>query len=552
MRRSIIIITCLFCCLWTVSCSKTGVAYSETGDIKPETGATVYGMVSVEGKPLSGVAVSDGVDIVTTGKDGIYHLPSAKKNGLVFISMPSGYRIKSSMALYPFWRSLKKDPDIPERVDFELISQVQNEFTLVAMPDIQLFSNSSASAFTGAFVNELNRYVKSNSSIPIYGITLGDMTWDWFWYANDFGIERYIACLNTLRGIPVFHTVGNHDCDMQYNSLEEFQNTGEDWTCMRKYRSLLGPTCFSYNIGGVHFVSLDNVITTNTGGTDDKNSRGCWRGVTAPDMEWLKKDLALVSAQTPVVVSLHIPLINRYGEPGTTDQNSLSVNTKAQDIVAPFAKFKKILVLSGHSHILYNVARDISGVSVTEWNSGAICGDFWTTATNASINVCTDGTPGGYRLISVRDGIVTDCTYKGIGKDASYMFRSYDRNMMNLSRESLGDYTTGDIAGASKDNWVYIRVWDWKDSWKLSVKESGKQLNVTQFRSYDPLYMLLFTQKLTSNKPNITTNMFKVKASSQDSSLEITVTDEYGRSVTEVMKRPKAFDVETYFLEHAD
>ena len=220
--------------------------------------------------------------------------------------------------------------------------------------------------------------------------------------------------------------------------------------------------------------------------------------------------------------------------------------------MAPFAKFKKILVLSGHSHILYNVASDISGVSVTEWNSGAICGDFWKTATNASINVCTDGTPGGYRLISVRDGIVTDCTYKGIGKDASYMFRSYDRNMMNLSRESLGDYTTGDIAGASKDNWVYIRVWDWKDSWKLSVKESGKQLNVTQFRSYDPLYMLLFTRKLTSNKPNITTNMFKVKASSQDSSLEITVTDEYGRSVTEVMKRPKAFDVETYLLEHAD
>ena len=40
--------------------------------------------------------------------------------------------------------------------------------------------------------------------------------------------------------------------------------------------------------------------------------------------------------------------------------------------------------------------------------------------------------------------------------------------------------------------------------------------------------------------------IFKVKATAPDSTLEIKVTDRFGNVYTESMKRPKAFEVETY------
>ena len=82
--------------------------------------------------------------------------------------------------------------------------------------------------------------------------------------------------------------------------------TGEDWECMRPYRNLQGPTCFSYNIGGTHYISLDDVITTNTGSLTDKESRGNMRGITDTDRAWLKQDLSYIPADTPIVVTTHI------------------------------------------------------------------------------------------------------------------------------------------------------------------------------------------------------------------------------------------------------
>lgn len=75
---------------------------------------------------------------------------------------------------------------------------------------------------------------------------------------------------------------------------------------MRPYRNLQGPTCFSYNIGGTHYISLDDVITTNTGSLTYKESRGNMRGITDTDMAWLKQDLSYIPADTPIVVTTHI------------------------------------------------------------------------------------------------------------------------------------------------------------------------------------------------------------------------------------------------------
>ena len=56
--------------------------------VKNRKGATIMGVVEADGKPLQGVAVSDGYEITLTDKKGCYWLNSEKKNRNVFITIP--------------------------------------------------------------------------------------------------------------------------------------------------------------------------------------------------------------------------------------------------------------------------------------------------------------------------------------------------------------------------------------------------------------------------------------------------------------------------------
>lgn len=518
--------------------------------IVPSPQATVYGRVFCGTAPIKDVVVSDGVATTSTDAQGVYNLPSAKKNGYVFVSLPSGYAAKGAISADAgFWRTLKAAPGVPERVDFELVQEDQSVHTMIAMGDIHIFDPYSLKAFQETFIPEINNYVNSVAGGPVYGLTLGDMTWDWYWYKNKYGIDQYLSAVSMISGMPVFNTVGNHDHDMQYDSKTEFMTKGEDWTCMKSYRLKQGPTCWSANIGGVHYVSIDDAITVDTGGTSDKDSRGYWRGITNADLEWLNQDLSYVSDDTPVVVSLHVPLFNRKGEANTSNINS--VNHRVEDIVRPFQKFGKVLFISAHTHVLYNVT-DYSGpggLQVSEWNNGAVCGNFWGTCRNG-INLCQDGTPGGYRVITVKDRKIGS-VYKAIGKKDNYLFRAYDRNQICLDSLKLVGFTTNSLWKKNTNNWVYINVWDYKPSWKITVTEGGRELQWTKVDIFDPLYQLMYAEGLAQTNPIRKNTVFRVQASAPDTQLVITVEDDCGHSRTEIMDRPKAFDLETYINEES-
>ena len=64
--------------------------FTSTLKAKPKRGATLYGTVECEGRPLAGVPVSDGYQIVLTNKKGQYNIVSEKRNGSVFITIPRG------------------------------------------------------------------------------------------------------------------------------------------------------------------------------------------------------------------------------------------------------------------------------------------------------------------------------------------------------------------------------------------------------------------------------------------------------------------------------
>ena len=85
---------------------------------QPSAPATLTGRVTGDGVPLSGVYVSDGVQIVATDADGYYGMASDKAQGTVFVITPSGYVAESRDGLLPaFYAHLTApEPGTPEPV----------------------------------------------------------------------------------------------------------------------------------------------------------------------------------------------------------------------------------------------------------------------------------------------------------------------------------------------------------------------------------------------------------------------------------------------------
>lgn len=521
--------------------------------IDPAPGATVYGLVFSGDKALAGVPVTDGYEIVLTDSKGVYQLNSNKRNGLVYITTPSGYTAQCLGVQAMFYQSLKNAPEIPERRDFELEAVGdQTNHTMMFFGDIHLANRTNDRNQFATFTREVDSYAKAHGSDKIYAMTLGDMTWDQYWYSNNYVFSNYLADINAnVKSITVYHTMGNHDHDMKTAVSGASAGWDEvDWDTATAYRKSLGPNYYSFNIGQVHYIVLDDIYCKNTtGGT--AADRVYTETVCSDDLNWLRKDLALVDKTTPVVVTMHAALYNQAGNASLTNASVLT---------GCFAGFSDVTFVTGHTHKMWTV--DKTAINLREHNSGAVCATWWWAGNYyPTLNIAQDGAPGGYRIMDVKGKTLTSY-YKGTGRPESYQFRSYDRNQVNLQpfiastayAAEFDAYATkyGKYNTVSSDNIVLINVWDYNSNWKVEVTENGKALTVTRVSAYDPLYFITYSAKRfnSTNKPTFdvynTNHMFQVKASAPNTTLEIKVTDDDGRVYTETMARPKAFTIDTY------
>ena len=517
--------------------------------VEPATGSTVYGLVACDGTPLPGVAVSDGFEVAQTDAKGVYQLNSRKKHGYVFVSLPSGYEAPLDGIRPLLYKQLSSPSNVAERVDFSL-KQVsgQDTHTMLVFGDIHLANRTDDSKQFNEFVRDVNAYTTAHAGAKIYALTLGDMTWDRYWVERKYSFPQYLADAAPLK-LPVFHTIGNHDHSMYY--------TG-DFDTVSEYKAQIAPTYYSFNIGKVHYVVLDNIECTNStldpGRTDGGYSRAYNCALVSEQFEWLKKDLALVSKTTPVVVTMHAPLYTATG--------GYSLSPAAQ-FEQTFAGFDQVQVFTGHTHKMYNVD-NLASKHMFEHNAGAVCATWWWSGyLTPGVHVAQDGAPGGYSIVDV-NGTSMKWVFKATGRDASHQFRTYDRNQILITPEkyvasgnashksALAEYTKT-WGTQSADNYVYINVWNYDPSWKVEVSEGGKALAVEAVNGeYDPLHIIAYTAKRLNGNNDVSfgtsTNrhMFRAKATSATSTLEIKVTDRFGNVYTETMARPKTFSTDVY------
>ena len=526
-------------------------------DFKPDAGTTVYGIVSSAGVGVENVVVSDGAEVTVTNEKGIYQLKSAKKWGYVFISVPSGYEVPSVGVLPQFHRALKNSADVVERADFKLEKvDGQDSYKIFMLGDMHLANRTGDLGQFAQFTSDLTDYMTRHKGEKMYALTLGDMTWDLYWYSNSYYFPQYLNTVNSqIKNLQIFHTMGNHDNDFQ---------TRSDYDAAVKYVDQICPTYYSFNIGKVHYVVMDDIDCSSYDGTE---SRNYVKSLSAEQLDWLAKDLSYVAKTTPVVVAMHAQVFYPTTSGFKIDHDQ--VNTlRLFDILDGYT----VRFVTGHTHKLFNVTPDapiVDGHNFREYNSGSVCASWWWSGNlTPGIHIGTDGTPGGYGIWDVT-GTDFQCLYKSTGWPEEYQFRSYDLNNVHFSMADV-PLMPSDISASVKnaymqyvnaypqnnDNEVLINIWNWNSDWTLSVvDENRKTLPYTEVWAYDPLHIAALSVKrfnnagLKSTPSFITdkfTHFFKVKADDADTDLVITVKDEFGNEWTENMQRPKAFSTDAY------
>ncbi len=503
--------------------------------------ANVTGTVRCNGAGVPDVLVSDGVEIVKTDANGNYRLQSEKRWKYVFITIPSGYEAPLNGILPEFWKELKADAETAEQVDFELIKASNDNYTLLVLGDMHLARRTDDLAQFEKVAGFINKTI-AEAPGKVYALTLGDMTWDMYWLSNNFGFPEYLETMNGyFTDVPFFHTMGNHDNEME---------KAGDWEKAFKYTENLSPDYYSFNLGKIHYIVMDNMDFTDVEPGEENRSKYA-KNFTAAQLEWLRKDLSYVGKGTPIFVTAHEPLARPSGI-----EWKEQLNGKDADLDTFIGIFDgyDVRFLSGHTHNIFNKNWTPTFV---EHNSGAVCASWWWSGyITPGIHIAQDGAPGGFTVWTVNGTEMTHY-YQAALQSRDYQFRAYDMNCVKSTiTEDLSSHDGypkyyNHIQGYG-ENIILVNVWDYDESWKVEISENGSPLEVNEVGVYDPLHIYAMTIPRL-NKWNTTTfstakwrHFFQATASAPDTPVTVKVTDRYGNVFTEEMTRPKAFTVSEY------
>lgn len=512
-RNNVIIIIIIFLLLSSAFGIFTGCSPSPVEPDPQSSVITVSGTITCDGKPLTGVAVSDGFSVVKTLSDGSYRIQTEGRCGYVFVTLPSGYTVSERLGALPqFYRHLnlsKKE----QNVDFVLKEQMGESFRAVVAADLHLANINNAPLQFGKFCLPKMKSDVTDASGPVYGIILGDMGTESKWYSSGYDLNSYLKDIEPL-GAPVFHVMGNHDNDPYLVG---------DWPSASTFRSIMGPAYYSANIGKWHFLFLDNIVYRNAAG-----GQGSLKGISdystalsTEVLDWTRKDMALVGKDTPVCICIH----------GSFDQMD---QASRESLLGIISEYGKVIILSGHHHHsrYYQIATNIE-----EHNIPSVTGATWESFGSLGIHICHDGVPGSYRVYDF-DGTLVKWQQYAYDYDKSFQFKMYDMNKV-----------PAEYGGEAGSNKVLVNVFGWDPLWKVEASQGGAPLELTRVYVNDPTYKMVYKIVYPEKTggmyiPANVSHMFSVTATDATSTISLKVTDRSGNVFTGELTRPAEFKID--------
>lgn len=316
--------TFLFSCLMAVAipsmAAYTGHVYVDKNN---------NGVFDKGEKTLSGIKVSDGLNVVETAADGSFSLPGHDRERFIFMTTPSGYKT--------FNKHYHKIENRQAGYDFGLMPydggiRKDGSHKYIHITDTEIFNTQNH----GDWVNNVRDYAANEQAAFI--IHTGDICYE-------AGLKAHIKLMNTENmNCPVFYCIGNHDLVKGKYGEEVFEN-------------YYGPVYYSFDAGSTHYI-----VTPMPGGDHAP-------GYTREDVcRWLKNDLAHVKQGTPVVVFNHDLLT--YDDTFIYGSDTESVNLNEHNLKA---------WVYGHWHINYMKKQgDVYTICTSSLDKGGI--DHSTTA----------------------------------------------------------------------------------------------------------------------------------------------------------------------------
>ncbi len=252
--------------------------------------------------------------------------------------------------------------------------EVRN-FDFVFMTDVHIERGATAVAKFNRTIAEIN------ARKPAFVWDMGDMSL----YPDS--AEAYLNCIKRLNS-PLHACPGNHDIAL------------DDENPRRLFSNCFGPAYYSFDFGGVHFVTLDSNAVVERQGKHTIDAR-----LDASQTAWLKADLEATPERMPIICGIHIPIISTYIERrgGGTFPADFPIapqfnKARAEHLVDLLANHNVQLVLQGHAH--ENERTTVRGIEFV--SSISVCGSWWRSGEGFERGV--DNVPRGYRVVQIRGG----------------------------------------------------------------------------------------------------------------------------------------------------
>lgn len=415
------------------------------------------------GEPLlSQVRVSNGRDIVMTDEDGRYEL-SVDDDDIIFVIKPRNYRTPvSEMQLPQFYYvhkpagspktrfpGVKPTGPLPKSIDFPLIAQAEPEqFHALLFGDPQPRTQKEIDYMSHDVIEDL---VGTDAS---FGVTLGDIVFD------DLSLFEPQARAIALLGIPWYNVIGNHDInyDAKHDHLSD-----------ETFERVFGPSYYSFDHGPVHFLVLDDVEWYIK-----QDGKGTYRGGLGDEqMEFIRKDLALIPEDQLVVLMMHIPLLDvhdRHELYRLIEQRPFCVSISAHKHVHQHRFITRKDGWHGpepHHHV----------VNVT------VCGSWWRGAPDergVPHALMADGAPNGYSVISF-DGHDYHFDFHSASRSASYQMQIHAPEVVK--------------ADAAADTQVYANVFNGSEKCTVEMKIDGEWRAMKYTLEMDPGYIGVYKRE---------------------------------------------------------
>jgi hypothetical protein len=292
---------------------------------------------------------------------------------------------------------------------------------------------------------------------------------------------------------------GNHDLDQLGRSSE---------AASAPFIQRYGPAYYSFNVGAIHYIALDDVMWHGTGFIGYVDER---------QLRWLEADLAHVERGRTVVLFQHVPLLStqyrRRNERGPSLGSVVTNRTALYRLLEPY----KTHFMSAHTHENENVLEN----GVFEHIHGAVCGAWWTGS------IGQDGSPNGYGVYEV-DGEQLRWHYKATGKPSTYQARVYG---------------PGSGADPKQPNVLIANVWNWDPEWKVTWVEDGRTRGpMERFTAPDPLAVKSFLgPNLPKGRewiePAPTAHLFRCTPSGTAREVRVEIVDRFGTPYAETWRR---------------